>query len=93
MGAGQSLTDLDTVSSELGEVAGGREMSDLEIDFHLHETETRSAASEQQESHGKPKGILKNSRTAENFRFYSNPQLGTAHENRNTNHRLLNSEY
>ena len=62
----QGPADLDTVSSEL----------DLSIDYQVHETPTLLMAQPKYGTvgrHQKPKGILKNSKTSENFRLYSNP--------------------
>jgi len=59
-------TDLDTVSSEL----------DLSIDYQMHETPTVLISQPKYGTvgrHQKPKGILKNSKTSENLRLYSNP--------------------
>ena len=59
--------DLDTVSSEL----------DLSVDLQLHESAAAASSSCQTlltstKSEFKPKGILKNSRTSENFRLRQN---------------------
>ena len=62
----QGPTDLDTVSSEL----------DLSIDYQMHETPTVLISQPKYGTVGrkqKPKGILKNSKTSENLRLYSNP--------------------
>ena len=62
----QGSSDLDTVSSEL----------DLSIDYQMHETPTVLISQPKfgtVERNPMPKGILKNTKTSDNLRLYSNP--------------------